>query len=254
MRRGLNLLAALACLAAAPARAECRAVIEPVAQTVKACLGDERVTIAAAGDVLLHRPLQRRGYADGDGFRGIWRPAEPFFRAADIAYANLEGPIAPGITRAFNTVIDPGPVLDDRVYSSFPMFNYHPVVIDALRVSGITLLSTANNQALDRGSIDIDLTIAALEKAGMAFTGTIRAGAARDFVTHTDTPLGRIAWIACTYSTNSIADRQSQVLTCYDDRQELLALIAAQAERSDVAAVIVTPHWGHEYQHSPNAN
>jgi len=254
MGRGLSLLAALACLASVPAHAVCRALIEPVAEPINACMGAETVTISAVGDVLLHRPLQRRGYSDEDGFRGIWRAAEPFFKAADIAYANLEGPVAPGITRGFNTIADPGPVFDDRVYSSFPMFNYHPVVIDHLKASGINLVSTANNHSVDRGSIGVDLTIAALKAAKLPFMGTIRAGEPRNFVTYTDTRLGRIAWIACSFSTNGIPDRQAQVLMCYEDRQELLALIGAQAVRSDVAAVIVTPHWGYEYQHNANAN
>lgn len=247
-------LAALAWLQAGPAAAACRAVVEPVGQTLNACMGSERVTIAAVGDVLLHRPLQRRGYADADGFRGIWRAVEPLLAQADIAYANLEGPVAPGITRSRRAVSNPGPVFDDRVYSSFPLFNYHPVVPAALAASGFNLVSTANNHALDRGSLGADLTIAALEAAGLAHTGTIRAGAARDFVTHVTTRLGRVAWIACTYSNNGLPDPHRQVLHCYDDRDEMRALIGAQAARSDVAAVIVTPHWGYEYQHSPNAN
>lgn len=236
------------------AQAACRVEVTRSAPPVNACLGSDRLKIAAVGDVLLHRPLQARGYSAADGFRGIWRPAEPFFRAADIAYANLEGPVAPGITRGFNRVADPGPVFDNRVYSSYPMFNYHPRVIGDLKASGIDIVSTANNHSVDRGSIGIDLTIAALKAAGMPFMGTIASDTPRDFVTHTKTRMGRIAWIACTYSTNGIPDPKDQVLMCYGDRAEVLALIADQAGRADVAAVIVTPHWGYEYNQTENAN
>ncbi len=255
LRTTLAALTAL-CLGA-PASAEalvCRAVIEHTAPPINACIGKDTVRIAAVGDVLLHRPLQARGYNSDKGFHGIWRAAEPLFRAADIAYANLEGPVAPGITRAFNRVRDPGPVFDNRVYSSYPMFNYHPRVIADLKAAGVTLVSTANNHALDRGSAGADLTIRALRQAGLPYTGTIPAGAPRVFVTYTPTKLGRIAWIACSYSTNGIADRRRQVLMCYDDRAELLALVGREAQRAEVAAVIVTPHWGYEYQHSPNRN
>ncbi|MCG6903090.1 MAG: CapA family protein, partial [Rhodobacter sp.] len=208
----------------------------------------------AVGDVLLHRPLQRRGYGAADGFLGIWNAAAPIFRAADIAYANLEGPVAPGMTRAFTRSVDPGPVFDNRVYTSFPLFNYHPRVIADLRAAGINLVSTANNHAMDRGGNGADLTIGALRAAKMRFMGTITAGAPRRFVTLTDTALGQVAWIACTFSNNGIPDPNRQVLHCYDDRAELLGLIARSGARADVAGVIVTPHWGHEYQHSPNPN
>jgi len=255
MWRGAFLFAA-ACLVATSAQAACRVTATPTAPPINACLTGDTLRIAAVGDVLLHSPLQRRGYtnAQGDGFRGIWRAAEPFFRAADIAYANLEGPVAQGTTRGFHTVTDPGPVFDNRVYTSFPMFNYNPIVIDNLLASGITLVSTANNHSVDRGSIGIDRTIDALSAAGLPFMGTIRAGAPRNFVTYTGTRMGRIAWIACTFSTNGIPDPNAQVLTCYNDRQELLSLISTQASRADVAAVIVTPHWGNEYTHNPNGN
>ena len=138
----------------------CRPVIEYLQPVANTCLGSARVRIAAVGDVLLHRPLQRRGYS-GDGFGGIWAAVATYFKAADIAYANLEGPVAAGITRGHNQITDPGPVFDDRVYSSFPLFNYHASVITALKVAGITLVSTANNHALDRGPIGVDKTIAA---------------------------------------------------------------------------------------------
>jgi poly-gamma-glutamate synthesis protein (capsule biosynthesis protein) len=252
MRRHLILLAAALLSAPLGAWAQvCRPDIKYITPPVNACLGQDVVRIAAVGDVLLHRPLQRRGYGDNDGFRGIWRAAEPYFRAADITYANLEGPVAPGMTRGFNEVSDPGPVFDNRVYSSYPMFNYHPRVVAELKASGVDLVSTANNHALDRGSRGADLTIASLDAAGMPYTGTIRAGGARDFVTYTKTRMGRIAWIACAFSTNGIPDSKHQVLTCHGDRAELLALIGDQAARGDVAAVIVTPHWGIEYTHSP---
>ncbi len=184
--------AALAAALAAPAWASedtltCRAVVKHAAAPLNSCIGSKTVRITAVGDVLLHSPLQRRGYGDGDGFRGIWRVMEPFFRAADIAYANLEGPVAPGMTRGFTQSRDPGPVFDGRVHTSYPLFNYHPRVISDLKNAGINLVSTANNHALDRGSRGANLTIQALKAAKLAYMGTISAGAPRTFVTHTDT-------------------------------------------------------------------
>lgn len=232
---------------------QCTARIEPARAPMAACLGPTRVKIAAVGDVLLHRPLQRRGYADPRGFYAIWANVAPIFRAADIAYANLEGPVAMGVTRGGNDTRDPGPVFDDRVYSSFPMFNYHPRVIGDLMRAGITLVSTANNHTMDRGTLGADRTVDALRRARLSFMGSIKAGELRAFTTLTQTKLGQIAWIACSYSTNGLPDPHRQVLMCFEDRAELLHLVRQAALRADVAAVAVTPHWGFEYQHSPNA-
>lgn len=250
-------LAALFALAlsAAPLAAQqmCHAKVEPVGAPLNQCIGGQRVTIAAAGDVLLHRPLQRRGYSDPLGFYSIWQSAAPIFQAADIAYVNLEGPTAPGVTRGGYATTDPGPVFDDRVYSSYPMFNYHPRVIGDLMRAGIDVVSTANNHALDRGPLGADRSVDQLRAAKLPFTGTIKAGEPRAFFTYTGSKLGRIAWLACSYSTNGLPDPKRQMLMCYQDRAELLGLVRAAAARTDIAAVIVTPHWGNEYQHSPSA-
>lgn len=251
---GLWLAVGLAIQAgAASAQETCRAVTRVTAPPQNACLGGDTLSIAAAGDVLLHSGLQRRAYAHEDGFRALWSAAEPFFQAADIAYVNLEGPVAKGMTRGFSQRTDPGPVFDNVVYTSYPLFNYHERLIGDLMASGIDIVSTANNHSLDRGSQGADLTINALEQAGLAFTGTRRAGSPRDFVHVMPTAIGRLAWIACSYSTNGIPDTANQVLGCFSDRAELLALVTDTARRSDIAGVIVTPHWGWEYRSDPNA-
>ena len=90
--------------------------------------------------------------------------------------------------------------------------------------------------------------MAELRRAGMAFVGTAGSEEPRAFTAESRTPLGAIVWIACTYSTNGIPDRAGQVLSCYEEREALLALVSAAAARPGVAGVIVLPHWGNEYQ------
>ncbi|MCC5968344.1 MAG: CapA family protein [Pararhodobacter sp.] len=244
--RGVLLAAMMAFPTPGAAQDSCRPAPETLV-ALNACAGAARVSMMVVGDVLLHQPLQWRGYARG--FDTIWGAAEPYFRAADLVVANLEGPTAPGLLRNGRRVADPGPVFDDAVYSEYPMFNYHPSVIDALRASGVSLVTTANNHALDRGAEGVTATIAELERRGMAFTGTIRAGAPRDFAVRMRTPLGVIAFIGCTYGTNGLADPHGQVLLCHGDRAELLTLVRAEVARG--AGVVVLPHWGQEYSHRP---
>ena len=219
------------------------------AAPLNACAGPARLRLALAGDVLLHGMLAGHGYAYG--FDAMWSDAVPLLSGADLAVVNLEGPVAPGIDQSGRRVEDPGPVDDGRVYSGYPRLNYHPVVLAALRRAGVDVITTANNHALDRGSTGVDLTLDAALKAGLDPVGTIRPGAARDFVLRRQTGAGVISFIACSFSTNGIADPGRQVLMCFGDRAELVALVAREAADPGVSAVVVLPHWGAEYRSAP---
>ncbi len=229
---------------------QCAPVFE--AAPLNACAGSARVTLTIVGDVLLHWQLAQLGYSAG--FQGVWSQAAPYLAGADVAIANLEGPVAPGLTRGGEQAPDPGPVYDDKVYTGFPLFNYHPRIIRDLKAAGVDLVTTANNHAMDRGARGADLTLRELARGGLIAVGTIRAGAPRDFVRRRATALGNISFIACSFSTNGNPDPARQVLLCYSDRSELLAMVRAEAARADVAGVVVLPHWGQEYTSSPDAN
>lgn len=218
-----------------------------------ACRAGTRLTIAAVGDVLLHGPLQRQAYGARDGFSSLWGAVQPLLSRADLTYGNLEGPCADGHTTS-GTTPDPGKVFDGKVYSGYPQFNYHPSLLPALREAGFDVVSTANNHALDRRGRGADRTIDNLVRAGLPFTGTRPSSDPQaPWYAMTEARGVRIAWLACTFSTNGIADPKNQVLSCYEDKPTVLSTIRALRERSDVDAVIVTPHWGVEYQHSPQS-
>ena len=119
------------------------------------CKAGTTITIAAVGDVLLHGPLQKQAYAARDAHHSLWKNVEPLLSRADLTYGNLEGPCADGMTTS-GTAPDPGKVFDQRVYSSYPQFNYHPSLIDSLKESGFDVVSTANNHALDRRGREVD--------------------------------------------------------------------------------------------------
>lgn len=213
------------------------------------CHGAHRLSLAIVGDVLLHRALQWRGYARG--FDTIWGAAIPLLSAGNITIANLEGPVAAGFTAQGRASHDPGPTLDDRVYTGYPRFNYHPVVIDSLRAAGVDVVTTANNHALDRGTGGLEATLAALDAAHMHHVGAVRAGQSRFAPLQLRSPVGTLSLIACTFGTNGLADPHAQVLRCYNDRARLLQLVSQEAARG--AGVVVLPHWGREYVLTPDA-
>ncbi len=217
-----------------------------------ACRAGTKITIAAVGDVLLHGGLQRQAYTSADGHHSLWKNVEPLLEQADLTYGNLEGPCAEGLT-AGGESRDPGKSFDNRVYSGYPQFNYHSSLIGSLKNSGFDVVSTANNHALDRRSLGADRTIANLREAGLPFTGTRPSNdSSAPWYTITESKGVKVAWVACTYATNGIPDPRNQVLNCYEDKSTLLSTIRGLKGRpSEVDAIIVTPHWGVEYRHSP---
>lgn len=213
------------------------------------------ITISAVGDILLHAPLQRQAGHHQKGFSTLWQEVLPWIQAADIAYANLEGAVAAGLTSSGRQIQDSG-VYDNQAYTSYPLFNYPPRLVDDLHASGFDIVSTANNHALDRGSRGADMTIERLNRVGLAYVGTRPSdageGVVLDWVKYTTVGDGVIlAWVACTYDTNGIPDRASQVLHCYKDKAIVLEAVSQASQRKGVSAVIVTPHWGNEYQDKP---
>ena len=218
----------------------------------RACAEGDTVTIAAVGDLLLHHELQIQAYAATDGFFAVWGEVRDLLALADISYANLEGTVATGLNRKGQAVTDPGRVFDRKVYSSYPRFNYHASLLADLIGSGIDVVSTANNHALDRESAGVDATIAALDGVGLAHTGTRTRGATSPWHTITRAKGLSVAWLACTFSTNQIPDPDDQVLGCYTPAGALEREVTRLAADPAIDAVIVTPHWGKEYQPSPD--
>lgn len=215
------------------------------------------VTVAAVGDVLLHDSVQKYAAYKKDGFYSLMAPVADLIRAADVAFANLEGPAAEGITKRGRAVRPPKRRYDRQVYTGYPMFNYHPSIAADLKKVGFDVLLTANNHAMDRFAIGADRTVEAIEAAGLRHTGTKHRDAlgrpwyattpvVKDGATYT------IAWLGCTYGTNGLPDKAGQVLHCYKQRETVLETVRSLAARPDIHAVFLAPHWGTEYQHKPN--
>lgn len=214
----------------------------------RACRAGERVTIAAVGDVMPHEPLQRQAYARG--WWTVFGGMTKWLNDAHVTYANLESPTALGISFTGALVTDPGPVFDDWVYTDTP-FNVHRGIVTALRSAAFDVLSTANNHALDRFSLGVDRTLDAMDAAGIAHVGTVRATRRGAWSTRVVRNGFDLRFVACTFSTNGIFDGADQVTHCYLEKPRLLSTIRSLVANPEVDAVIVVPHWGAEYSDTP---
>ncbi len=222
------------------------------------CVKPEKtITLAAIGDVLLHDTLQQWASNQSSGFLPAMSPVQDILTAADVSVANLEGPAAAGVVPGGKKFTEPKTRYDALVYKGYPMFNYHPSIVTDLKQLGVDVLQTANNHALDRGELGINLTLEAIDAAGLVRTGTRHSQRQQQpwFGIHRVHKAGQsynIAYLACSYSTNGIVDKAKQVLMCYDNKEEVLTQIRELNARPDVHAVIVLPHWGQEYQPLPD--
>jgi hypothetical protein len=220
-----------------------------------ACSPGKRITIAFAGDLLLHQELQKQAYASKQGAGVLWAGIADLLAEPDLTYLNLEGVLAPGLDRDFLEVPDPGKTYDRVVYTAYPRFNSHPSIAQDLVAAGVDVVSTANNHSLDRGPVGVDRTIESLRTAKLDFFGTREQTGPERFYTITEVDGVKIAWIACTKTTNQIPDDFNQVLRCGNGSavEQTIAQLRATgryAKRTPkVDAVIVTPHWGKEYTH-----
>ena len=220
------------------------------------CDRTEDINIVAVGDILLHEDLQTQATKETHRFQSIWSPVLPIIKNADIAYANLEGPVAFRTDVMGKETENSDFIYDGKAYTSYPQFNYHPYLIDDIASSGFDVVSTANNHALDRRAVGIDKTIDKLNQQNILFSGTRKQmfGTVDEYEwqTITESKGRKIAWISCTFSTNGIPDKFKQVLMCYTDTTKIINMIKKLNSNPEIDAVIVTPHWGDEYQLKPN--
>lgn len=198
--------------------------------------------LAFVGDLLMHQPVQEKGYRLRD-FSPLWRAWSKYFERADILYANLELPAARGLDKNGVLRPDPGPVFDKEVHTTFPTFNIHPLFLESLKKSHFDVLSFANNHTLDRGSLGIDLTLEELDRVGLPAIGVRDARGEWRAYKVFEVQGMRLAYVACTLVLNG-PDRHGRVLHCRRDWEYLSKLVAWLSVNTD--GVIVTPHWGEE--------
>lgn len=217
--------------------------------------GMEVATLSFVGDILIHQALYREVVQGTQHFSQIWRRTDGLVRKADFSVGNLEGPAALGIDRNGRDRGDVGFIYDGVVYSGTDFrFNYHPRILSDLKNSGYDLITSANNHALDRGSLGIDKTLEAARNIDLPVVG-IRHSQERNasYFKVVQIRNMKIAFVGCTEMTNGIPDGKDQVLHCYRKPEIILDLIREVSGRSDMDAVIVLPHWGTEYSNTPNS-
>lgn len=216
---------------------------------------NKEATISFVGDILIHKALYQVVVNESKHFSQLWQKTNGLIQKAHFSVGNLEGPAAMGIDSNGRDIGDIGFVYDGQVYSGTNfLFNYHPRIMSDLKNSGYDLITSANNHALDRYSIGVDKTILAARAIGLSSVGTRFSNAPDSSFAKIETINNiRVAFLGCTESTNGMADNDDQVLTCYKNTSRILEIIKTLSNRSDIDALVILPHWGSEYTHTPGS-
>jgi Bacterial capsule synthesis protein PGA_cap len=118
---------------------------------------DEKVTIAAVGDIAMGRD----GYQPPDGGAALFAQVSHLLRG-DVVLGNLE-----------QALTDSGTSKCGKRSRDCFAFRTPPSTAQTLADAGFTLMNLANNHAYDYGQAGRDDTVAALDGAGLAHTGLV---------------------------------------------------------------------------------
>jgi Bacterial capsule synthesis protein PGA_cap len=201
-------------------------------------------TVLGAGDILLHPGLWKQGREDaaaagrkGFYFDPIFASAVPDISGADLAICHMETPYGPA----------------DGPFKGYPVFAVPPQIAQTIHDIGYDSCSTASNHSLDDGQAGIDRELDALDAAGVKHTGSARsaADAARPDLLQANGVT--VAQLSYAYGFNGIplpADKP-WMANLINVPAILAAAHTAKADGAQV--VIVSLHFGTEYQQAPNA-
>jgi len=206
----------------------------------RAADGGRSFTITAGGDILIHRAIAQLADAQAPGegvydFTPMLAPLEPWVGEADLAICHLEGALDP----------------ENTELSYYPRFNAPHEVADALAAAGYDACSTAGNHTLDHGFTGLADTLAVLDQAGIRHAGSARSAAERlpNLYEVNEVIVGHLAY---TYGTNGLrlTGDQPWAVNVIGDGEGILA-DARWARQHGAEFVIVSLHWGNEYQVAP---
>ncbi|MGX1885069.1 CapA family protein [Streptomyces sp. NPDC055287] len=197
-------------------------------------------TLVASGDVLPHASIIRQATADAGGsgydFAPMLAGAKPVVSTADLAICHME------------TVYgaEGGP------YTGYPNFKSPPEVAKGLSATGYDSCSTASNHSLDAGADGIDRTLDTLDKAGIRHVGSARTKADSGEPAWLNGGSAKVAQLAYTYGTNGYPLPEGRPWAVNLIDQEKIVADARAARKAGADVVVVSLHWGTEWQDAPD--
>ncbi|MBP8591093.1 CapA family protein [Candidatus Shapirobacteria bacterium] len=183
------------------------------------------VKIIFAGDLMFDRNIRLQAKKSG-GYDFFFTNLAPLFKGADLAVANLEGPITNFSSKSVGTL--PGSP------NNF-IFTFPPEVMETLKKNNFYLLNLGNNHILNFGLEGLAQTKNYLKAAGLNYFGNTGDDEERYFIWQKDNlKIGFVNYNQFAPSGFALA-------------KEDVARVRPQAD-----LVILYAHWEEEYQQQPS--
>ncbi len=201
--------------------------------------GPRSFTIAASGDVLIHDAVSRAARTTDGGydFSPMYAPIEPWISSADLGICHLETTLSP----------------TNRGIAGYPRFNAPHELADALAGAGYDLCSIAGNHAMDRGWTGVVETLDVLDAAGLGHDGTARSPEER-LPSLIDVNGVTVAHMSYTYGLNGLRPPRDKPWAANVTDEEAIRSDATWAVEHGAEFVILSLHWGAEYQVLPTTS
>lgn len=198
---------------------------------------ETRLSMVFTGDFLTHTPVMAAARtADGGyDFVPLLERVAPLVQEADLAICHMEVPLSE----------------DNRDLGGYPLFSAPSESASSMVAAGYDGCSTASNHSLDRGFGGVSSTLDVFDRAGLVHAGTGRSEEEALAPGWYEVEGLRIAHLSYTYGTNGIplpADAPWSV-RLIDAPAVIADASRARGEGADV--VVVSLHWGNEYQSAP---
>jgi hypothetical protein len=192
--------------------------------------GPETISLALAGDILTHGPVNaaaaRFGAASGTAYEyaPLFAPLAAILSGTDLPLCHLEVPLAPT-----------------------------PELIAGIRSAGYRGCSTASNHALDKGVAGIQATLDTFDRHGLGHAGTARTADEAAIPRIYDVRGAQVAHLSYSYGFNGIPPPPDAPWAANPIDAPRIVADAAQARAAGADLVVVSLHWGTEGQAAPDA-
>jgi poly-gamma-glutamate synthesis protein (capsule biosynthesis protein) len=206
----------------------------PKSDIIDNIVQNDTLTLIAAGDNLFHESILLSSLTDGVyDFAPIYTEIKNIAENADFAFINQETVMAG----------------EKFGYSGYPAFNTPQSLARTLADTGFDIMNLANNHAMDKGAAGLYATLDFLDTLNeVTVIGARKDGDNAHIVTKNNITLGLLSY---TFSLNGIAlPRDNPNLVSMIDRIRMTQEINALRPLCDF--IVVSMHWGEEYQLEPN--
>lgn len=195
-------------------------------------------TIIVGGDIMMDRGVEGKIKKLDKNYNFSFDLIRDYLRSADLVFANLEGSIS-------NVGSDTG-----KKYS----FRFEPDVADALAYAGIDIVSLANNHMLDWGRQSLCETTKHLDTVDVKYVGAgcTSKQAEQPYITKIgNTTIAFLAYTEFYIGAHAVSDTPGMSEW---NMSKIIERITHLKNDSNVDIVMISMHWGAEYQNRATDN